>query len=151
MNVMTIYVAVFCGLVAGVGGIAVRRQRAKRELAAKSIEPEALHELLKTNKQVLLFDVRRPLDVLAHPEMIPGAIRVEPQNAGELTAKYARDQEAVIYCTGSDDDTGHMVLGKVRALHLTRVKLLKGGLDAWKAAGYPVEAYTDSFHLHTGT
>jgi rhodanese-related sulfurtransferase len=149
MKVIVIYAALLCGLV--VGWIVVRRLRARRELAEKSIEPEALHELLKTNSRVLLFDVRRPLDVLAHPEMIPGAIRVEPQNAGELTAKYSRDQEAVIYCTGDDDDTGHMVLGKVRALHFTRVKLLKGGLAAWKAAGYPVEAYTDSFHLHTGT
>jgi rhodanese-related sulfurtransferase len=149
MKVMAIYMVLLCGLV--VGWVVVRRLRARRELAAKSIEPEALHELLKTNSKVLLFDVRRPLDVLAHPEIIPGAIRIEPQNAGELTAKYARDQEAVIYCTGSDDDTGRMVLGKVRALHLTRVKLLKGGLAAWKEAGYPVEAYTESFHLHTGT
>jgi rhodanese-related sulfurtransferase len=149
MKVMAIYAALLCALV--LGWAVVRRLRARRELEEKSIEPEALHELLRTNSRVLLFDVRRPLDVLAHPEMIPGAIRVEPQNAGELTAKYSRDQEAVIYCTGGDDDTGHMVLGKVRALHFTRVKLLKGGLAAWKAAGYPVEAYTDSFHLHTGT
>ena len=105
----------------------------------------------RTNDKVLLFDVRRPLDLLAHPEMIPGAIRIEPQNAAELSAKYPRDQEAVIYCTGDDDDTGRMVLGKVRALHFTRVKLLKGGMAGWKAAGYPVEAYTESFHLHTGT
>jgi rhodanese-related sulfurtransferase len=149
MKVIVIYAALLCGLV--LGWAVVRRLRARRELAEKSIEPEALRELLRTNSRVLLFDVRRPLDVLAHPEMIPGAIRVEPQNAGELTAKYSRDQEAVIYCTGGDDDTGRMVLGKVRALHFTRVKLLKGGLAAWKAAGYPVEAYTESFHLHTGT
>jgi rhodanese-related sulfurtransferase len=149
MKVMAIYGALLCGLV--VGWIVVRRLWAKGELAAKSIEPEALHALLKTNKKVLLFDVRRPLDVLAHPETIPGSIRVEPEHAAELTAKYSRDQEAVIYCTGADDDTGHMVLGKVRALHFTRVKLLKGGLAAWKAAGYPVEAYTESFHLDTAS
>jgi rhodanese-related sulfurtransferase len=149
MKVIVIYAALLCGLV--VGWMVVRRLRARRELAEKSIEPGALHELLKTDKKVLLFDVRRPLDVLAHPEMIPGARRIEPQNAAELSAKYPRDQEAVIYCTGADDDTGLMVLGKVRALHFTRVKLLKGGLAAWKEAGYPVEAYTEPFHLHTGT
>jgi rhodanese-related sulfurtransferase len=149
MNVIVIYAALFCGLI--VGWVVVRRLRARRELAEKSIEPEALHELLKTNSKVLLFDVRRPLDVLAHPEIIPGAIRVEPEHAAELTVKYSRDQEAVIYCTGADDDTGHMVLGKVRALHFTRVKLLRGGLAAWKATGYPVEAYTESFHLDTAS
>ena len=148
MNTIAIYVAVLCGLI--FGWIMLRRLRGKRELEAESIEPEALHELLKTH-QVLLFDVRRPLDVLAHPEIIPGAIRVPPQDAAELSASYPRDQRAVIYCTGVDDDTGHMVLGKVHALHFTQVKLLKGGLTAWKAAGYPVETYTESFNLDTAT
>jgi 3-mercaptopyruvate sulfurtransferase SseA len=55
----------------------------------------------------------------------------------------------VIYCTGAKDDTSKMVLGKARALNFTQVKLLKGGLDAWKAKGYPVEPYTQPFQLDT--
>jgi 3-mercaptopyruvate sulfurtransferase SseA len=55
----------------------------------------------------------------------------------------------VIYCTGGDDQTSHMVLGKARALKFTRVRLLKGGLSAWKAKGYPVEASSETFHLDT--
>jgi 3-mercaptopyruvate sulfurtransferase SseA len=31
------------------------------------------------------------------------------------------------------------------------MKFLKGGLDGWKAKGYPVEPYTQSFHLDTGS
>ena len=146
MNVTVICAALLCGLI--FVWIVVRRQRAKRALEAESIEAAALNELLNA-KQVLLFDVRRPLDLLAHPEIIPGAIRVPPQDAAALTASYSRDQKAVIYCTGVDDDTGHMVLGKVHALNFTEVKLLKGGLDAWKAKGYRVEEYTESFNLDT--
>jgi rhodanese-related sulfurtransferase len=132
------------------GGLMARRLRAKRQIEANSIEPEALYELLKA-KQVLLYDVRQPLDFLAYPEIIPGATRIAPKDIAEQTSSFSRDQNSVIYCTGGDDDTFHMVLGKARALNFTRVKLLKGGLAAWKAKGYPVEAYTSSFHLDTAS
>jgi rhodanese-related sulfurtransferase len=131
-------------------GFIVRRLLAKREVRAKTIEPEALY-MLVNSKQVLLYDVRQPLDFLAHPEMIPGATRIAPKDIADQTAHFSRDQNSVIYCTGGDDETCQMVLGKARALNFTRVKLLKGGLPAWKAKGYPVEAYTESFHLDTAT
>ena len=131
-------------------GLIVRRLLAKREVKAKTIEPEELSALLKA-KKVLLYDVRQPLDFLAHPEMIPGAIRIAPKDIPDQTRKFSRDQNSVIYCTGGDDDTFEMVLGKARALQFTRVRLLKGGLPAWKEKGYPVEEYKESFHLDTAT
>jgi rhodanese-related sulfurtransferase len=141
-------IATAAGCVLIVGWIVLRRQRAKREIEENLIEPEELYELLNA-KQVLLYDVRQPLDFLAHPEIIPGATRIAPKDIAEQTASFPRDQNSVIYCTGGDDKTSHMVLGKARALNFTRVKLLKGGLGAWKAKGYPVEAYSETFHLDT--
>ena len=145
--------AAICAVALGVlifGWIAMRRLRAKRKIEANTIEPEALYSQLKA-KQVLLYDVRQPLDFLAHPEIIPGATRIAPKDIAEQTASFSRDQNSVIYCTGGDDETFQMVLGKARALNFTRVKLLKGGLAAWKAKGYPVEPYTSSFHLDTAS
>ena len=142
-----------CAIALGIlifGWITMRRLRAKRKIEANSIEPEALYAQLNAN-QVLLYDVRQPLDFLAHPEIIPGATRIAPKDIAEQTASFSRDQNSVIYCTGGDDDTFQMVLGKARALNFTRVKLLKGGLAAWKAKGYPVEPYTSSFHLDTAS
>jgi rhodanese-related sulfurtransferase len=147
MSAIVIVGTVICVLVMG---LIVRRLLAKREVRAKSIEPEALYMLVNT-KQVLLYDVRQPLDFLAHPEIIPGATRIAPKDIAEQTAHFSRDQNSVIYCTGGDDETFQMVLGKARALQFTRVKLLKGGLPAWKAKGYPVEAYAEPFHLDTAT
>ena len=148
MGELAIGTAVFCVLIFGL--VMVRRLRAKREIEAKSIEPEALYELLKA-RQVLLYDVRQPLDFLAHPEIIPGAMRIAPKDIAEQTASFSRDQNSVIYCTGGDDETSHMVLGKARALNFTRVKLLKGGLAAWKEKGYPVEPYLEPFQLDTAS
>ena len=147
MNLTAIVVAVLCILVLV---WVVRRVIAKSEVREKSIEPEALFELLKA-KKVLLYDVRQPLDFLAHPEIIPGATRIAPKDIADRTAHFSRDQNSVIYCTGGDDETHQMVLGKARALNFTRVKLLKGGLAAWKEKGDPVEPYTESFQLDTVT
>jgi rhodanese-related sulfurtransferase len=148
MGAAAIGAAVFCVLIFGF--VMVRRLRAKREIEEKSIEPEALNELLKTH-QVLLYDVRQPLDFLAHPEIIPGATRIAPKDIAEQTASFSRDQNSVIYCTGGDDETSQMILGKARALNFTRVKLLKGGIAAWKDRGYPVEPYTEPFQLDTAS
>jgi hypothetical protein len=76
MGAAAISAGAVCLLIIGL--IVMRRVRAKREVEAKSIEPEALYELLK-GKQVLLYDVRQPLDFLAHPEIIPGATRIAPK------------------------------------------------------------------------
>jgi rhodanese-related sulfurtransferase len=146
-------VATICAVAFGLltfGWIAMRRLRAKRQIEANSIDPEALYAQLKA-RQVLLYDVRQPLDFLAHPEIIPGATRIAPKDIAEQTASFSRDQNSVIYCTGGDDETFQMVLGKARALNFTRVKLLKGGLAAWKAKGYPIEPYTSSFRLDTAS
>ena len=148
MGVVAIVAAGICVLIFAL--IMMRRLRAKREIEAKSIEPEALYELLKA-KQVLLYDVRQPLDFLAHPEIIPGAMRIAPKDIAEQTASFSRDQNSVIYCTGGDDETSEMVLGKALALHFTGVKLLKGGLAAWKEKGYPVEPYSEPFRLDTAS
>ncbi len=146
MGMIAIYVLGLCVLVFGL--IMLRRLRAKREIEANSIEPEALYEQLNA-KEVLLYDVRQPLDFLAHPEIIPGATRIAPKDIAEQTASFSRDHNAVIYCTGGDHETSNMVLGKARALNFTRVKLLKGGLAGWKEKGYPVEPYSESFSLDT--
>lgn len=148
MSLIAVGVAVLCVLV--VGWIVIRRVLARRQVEANSIEPEELYALLQT-KQVLLYDVRQPLDFLAHSEIIPGATRIAPKDIPEQTAAFSRDQHSVIYCTGGDHETFRIVLGKARALQFTRVKLLRGGLAAWKEKGYQVEAYKESFHLDTAS
>jgi hypothetical protein len=65
------------------GVLWVRRIKARREMERLSITPEALHELMLANHDVLVLDVRQPLDLLADSEIIAGAQRVSPQDATE--------------------------------------------------------------------
>jgi rhodanese-related sulfurtransferase len=125
----------------------IKRIQDRRVLEQHSITAEGLHALLASHAKPLIFDVRLPLDLLADSEIIPGARRVPPKEVRENPALIPREEDAVIYCTCPSDKTSREILRRALAAHFIRVKLLKGGIAAWKAAGYPVERYESSFHL----
>ncbi|HEX6496425.1 MAG TPA: rhodanese-like domain-containing protein [Acidobacteriaceae bacterium] len=129
----------------------IRRVRDNRELEQHSITPEALHELLASHREVLVFDVRLPLDLLADPEVIPGARRIPPKDVMENPSLIPREKDTVVYCTCPSDKSSRAVLRKALAMQFSRIKFLKGGLEGWKAKGYPVEPYRESFHLDTAS
>ena len=131
--------------------ISIKRTRDRHELELHSITPEALHTLLTSKKEVLLFDVRQPLDLLADSEIILGATRIPPRELLENPFLIPKEKDSVVYCTCPGDKTSRAVLRRAHAMHFSRVKLLKGGLAGWKAKSYPVERYEKSFHLDTRT
>ena len=129
----------------------IKRARDRRELEEHSITPEVLHGLLASNQEVLIFDVRLPLDLLADSDVIPGARRIPPKKLMENPTLIPREKDTVVYCTCPSDKTSRVILHKAIGMNFPRIKFLKGGLDGWKASGYPVEPYTESFHLDNGS
>ena len=127
--------------------VRTKRARERRELVRYTIRPDELHGLLASKADVIVLDVRQPLDLLAYPETIPGARRVEPKEVARWADTVSRDRDTVIYCTCPSDETSRWVLRKALDLHFTRIKFLKGGLAGWKAGGFPVEPYDEVFHL----
>jgi rhodanese-related sulfurtransferase len=128
-------------------GIRIKRARDRHQLEEHSITPEALHELLAKNRDVNLYDVRQPLDMLTSFEIIPGAKRIPPREVLENPSLIQKDKDAVVYCTCPSDKTSRRILRRALGLHFSRIKFLKGGLQAWKAKGYAVEAYNQPFQL----
>jgi rhodanese-related sulfurtransferase len=129
----------------------IKRVIDRRELEQHSITPEALRTLLAADREVLVFDVRLPLDLLADSDIIPGARRIAPKEIEANPSLIPKEKDTIVYCTCPSDKTSRTILRKALALEFSRVKFLKGGLDGWKAKGYPVEPYTRSFHLDTGS
>jgi rhodanese-related sulfurtransferase len=132
-----------------------RRIKARREFERISITPEALHGLLEVHRDVLILDVRQPLDLLVDSEIIEGAQRISPEDAMANPALIPTDRDLVVYCTCPSDKTSRSIALKALSLapsiDVNRVKFLRGGLAAWKAKGYPVVPYDKTFHLDTGT
>lgn len=123
----------------------------RREMEQHSITPEGLHALLTAHQDVLVFDVRLPLDLLTDSEIIPGAIRLSPKEVLENPSLIPKEKDSVVYCTCPSDKTSRAILRRALAMDFLRVKFLKGGLQRWKTMGYPVEPYQKPFHLDTGT
>ena len=116
-----------------------------------SITAEALHSLLDSNRGVLLYDVRLPLDLLADSEIIPGATRISPKELLQNPLLIPKDKDVVVYCTCPGDKTSRRILHVAEAMHFLRIKFFKGGLAGWKAEGYPLEPYEKPFRLDTNT
>jgi rhodanese-related sulfurtransferase len=131
----------------------IRRTRIQQkiEMEEHSITAEALHAAMASDEKVLLFDVRQPLDLLAYPELIPSARRIAPAEVLENPSLIPKEKDTVVYCTCPSDKTSREILHRASALDFHRIKFLKGGLAAWKAKGYPVEPYTEAFHLYIPT
>lgn len=127
----------------------IRRSREKQTLIAHSIDAEELFGLLEPDRKVLVFDVRQPLDLLAYSEMIPGARRLPPKEVLANPSLIPKETDVVVYCTCPGDKTSFEILRKAQMIDYSRIKLLRGGLDAWKAHGYPVVPYKESFRLDT--
>ncbi len=130
--------------------VRVKRRRSERVLEQHSITADELHALLASDPELLLFDVRQPLDLLAYPEMIPNAQRVAPSEVLANPTLIPNDKESVVYCTCPSDKTSRMVLRRALALGISQIRFLQGGLAAWKAKGYPVVPYKGVFQLNPG-
>jgi rhodanese-related sulfurtransferase len=130
--------------------VLVKRTRDRRELERHSITPEDLHALLASNQQVLLFDVRQPLDLLGHRVIIPGAKWIAPREIFENPLLIPKEKDAVVYCTCPGAKTSRLILHRALAMGFLRTRFLVGGLEGWIARGFPVEPYEQPFHLDSG-
>jgi rhodanese-related sulfurtransferase len=131
----------------------VKRSRVlgEKQMEQHSITAEELHTALAATEKVLLFDVRQPLDLLAYPELIPGARRIAPAEVLENPSLIPKEKDSVVYCTCPSDKTSRSILRRAFKLGFRHIKFLRGGLEAWKAKGYPVEPYEETFHLYMPT
>lgn len=129
--------------------VLTRNLRERRNLERHFLTAEELHALLSSGREILVFDLREPLDILTDSETIPGAKMISPKKVFQNPYLIPHEKDSVIYCTCPSEETSRAVLKRALAMRFSRIKLLRGGLEGWKAKGYPVEPYTKSFHLDT--
>ena len=82
-----------------VGWRVEQRRRLRRGLRMSRITPDDLRELIDRGSNPFIVDLRHTVDLVADARVIPGAIRLTPD---ELSARYdeiPRDREVILYCT----------------------------------------------------
>lgn len=75
------------------------RRQFQRKLWMDRIAPEDLKSKLDAGEPVAILDLRHPLDFLPYPQLVPGAIRMSPEEVEKRAPEIPRDRDLILYCT----------------------------------------------------
>ena len=118
-----------------------QRKRFLESLRVSRMTVEELKNALDGGEKPFIVDLRHKLEFLVDPRTVPTATRIAPD---ELTARREEippDRDVVLYCTCPSEATSAKVAMELKALGITRVRPLLGGLKAWQDAGYPLDEF----------
>jgi membrane protein DedA with SNARE-associated domain/rhodanese-related sulfurtransferase len=106
------------------------------------ISVDELYRLMDTGRAPVIVDVRTPTARTMQPRRIPGALHVTLQSVADHVRDLPRDRDIILYCTCPNEASAARVAKVLIDAGFMRVRPLLGGLDAWIAAGHPVESIT---------
>jgi len=117
-----------------------RRRIALKQLAAMRLEPVELKRQIDGGEPVYIVDLRHPLELLADPFTLPGALHIAPDILAARHHEIPRDRDVILYCTCPSEATAAKTAMELHKLGVERVRPLRGGFDEWKRLGYPMDA-----------
>jgi len=121
-----------------------KRRQFLAELRGLRLEPAQLMAMIADAERAgldrpFIVDLRHPLDVMTDPLVLPGALRIGPDELKQRREIIPTDRDIVLYCTCPSEETSAKVALELHRLGIKRVRPLRGGLQGWKDAGYPVD------------
>lgn len=114
-----------------------QRYRMVRLLAASMITVDELRARLAIEPPPLVLDVGSSLAHDARPH-IPGAVLLDLDDIAQAQA-FPRDRDIVLYCACPNEASARRGAQILLAKGYRRVRPLAGGIEAWTAAGHPVD------------
>ncbi len=120
-----------------------RRHRFLASLRAVRIDVDELHRLMEAGAAPLVLDARGALRRRLDGHRIPGAQSVDLDDLSAMLSTVALDRDVVVYCDCPNEASAVKVVRLLRDHGLRRARPLKGGLEAWIAAGFAVEDVAD--------
>jgi membrane protein DedA with SNARE-associated domain/rhodanese-related sulfurtransferase len=115
------------------------RRRFYALLDMARINVDELRERMQGDRLPVIVDVRSPTSVDLERRRIPGALQVPVQEVERQARSLPRDREIVLYCTCPNEASAAQAARLLITQGFRQVRPLRGGLDAWIAAGYAVE------------
>jgi membrane protein DedA with SNARE-associated domain/rhodanese-related sulfurtransferase len=108
-------------------------------LRTARISVDELYRLMDAGHAPVVVDVRTSTARAMQPQRIPGALHVTLKSIDAHVQDLPRDREIVLYCSCPNEASAAQVAKTLIDAGFMRVRPLLGGLDAWIAAGHPVE------------
>jgi membrane protein DedA with SNARE-associated domain/rhodanese-related sulfurtransferase len=110
-----------------------------RQLRPLQITPHELKARLDAGEKIAVVDLLRFEDDPQGSSAIPGAIRADPGKMRYKTRLVVPDNiDLVLYCTSMNNFVSARVAVSMRKKGIERIRVLEGGLTAWKAHGFPL-------------
>ena len=113
-----------------------RRRAFIRQLRMDRITVDELRREIDQGRSPLILDVR-PKAV--RDGMIPGAVSGEREDLERLATTCSHTQEIVVYCACPNEASAATAARRLKQAGFTHIRPLLGGIDAWVAAGQPLE------------
>lgn len=139
--------AIFLLMVLGIMAYRFLKQRKfLQQVRDMRLEPAELKEMMdmaeqQGNNPPFIVDLRHPLDYLPDPRVLPGALRIGPNEIRQHSEIIPRDRDVVLYCTCPSEETSAKLALQLHKVGIYRVRPLRGGFEGWKDAGYPLVDY----------
>jgi membrane protein DedA with SNARE-associated domain len=76
-----------------------RKRQFQKDVSLARITPEEVLQLIEKQQRPYIVDLRHPLDMLTDARVIPGAIRMTPDELSAREGELPRDREIILYCT----------------------------------------------------
>ena len=138
---------IFAAMVLGFLAHRIWKQRKfLQQVRELRLEPSELKEMLDVAEKggttpPFIVDLRHPLDYLPDPRVLPGALRIGPNELKQHSEIIPRDRDVILYCTCPSEETSAKLALQLHKMGVYRVRPLRGGFDGWKEAGYPLVDY----------
>jgi membrane protein DedA with SNARE-associated domain len=78
---------------------AIRKRRFVRGLRIARITPEELKREIDSGVPTMIVDLRSEIDIADAPYVIPGALRIAPEDLEQRHAEIPRDRDVIVYCS----------------------------------------------------
>jgi membrane protein DedA with SNARE-associated domain/rhodanese-related sulfurtransferase len=123
-----------------------KQRKFLRQVRELRLEPSELKTMLDESEKLgtpppFIVDLRHPLDYLPDPRVLPGALRIGPNELKQHSEIIPRDRDVILYCTCPSEETSAKLALQLHKMGVYRVRPLRGGFDGWKQAGYPLVDY----------
>ncbi|WP_118182420.1 DedA family protein/thiosulfate sulfurtransferase GlpE [Paraburkholderia phosphatilytica] len=117
-----------------------RRRQLIKKLAAARIDVNDLYTLIEARHSPVVFDIRSEEKRKLDPYVIPGSLFADERQLDEIIQKYPHDQKVVIYCSCPNEISAAWMAKQLNEAGFSDVLPLRGGLDAWRDAGRPLDS-----------
>jgi membrane protein DedA with SNARE-associated domain/rhodanese-related sulfurtransferase len=100
------------------------------------VTPDELFGQMESGQAVLVVDLRHPNAI---DSKVRGALQMTPEELRLREADLPRDRDVVLYCGCPNEGSAAQMALLLKARGFRSARPLLGGIDAWRARGYPVD------------